>query len=379
MPDGQNTRKEVKIVAVNPGSTSTKVGYFLDEKPVFIQTIVHTKEELKHFPTVQDQLDYRTELVEKLCRENDVDLQAVDVFVGRGGGMVSSLGGVYAIGDRLIHDCEIAACGAHHPAQLASQICRKLTDKYGGFGCTCNPPDTDEMIDIARPTGLKELYRKSSFHALNQKEIAYRYVVSIGRKYEDLNLVIAHIGGGISVSAHRKGRVIDTTSLIKGSGPMMPTRAGDLDSTKIIRMCFSGEYTEDEITARVMRKGGLMDHLGTDDAREVEKRIADGDEYARVVYEAMLYQVSKYIGAMAVGLEGEIDQIILTGGMANSKYVTEFIRGKVAWIGDVTVLPGEFELEALAAGALRAYRGEVEIRTYTGEPMFRNFDYLRNR
>lgn len=366
-----------RIVAVNPGSTSTKVGYFENDKAVFVRNITHTKSELINYPTIQDQLTYRTELVVRLCRDNGIELDQVDAFVGRGGGMVSSAGGIYEINDRLIHDCEIAACGAHHPAQLASQICRKLTEKYGGWGCTCNPPDTDELTDVARPTGLKDIFRKSSFHALNQKEIAYRYARSIGKRYQELNLVIAHIGGGISVSAHRRGQVIDTNSLITGNGPMTPMRAGEIDTTKVVDMCFSGEYDRESITARLMRCGGLLDHLGTDDAREVEQMISEGDKYAKVIYDAMIYQICKYIGQMAVGVNGRVDQIVVTGGMAHSQYITEMIREYSGWISGITVMAGELELEALAAGALRAITGKEEVKTYTGKPQFRNFDYLK--
>lgn len=372
--------KNYKVLAVNPGSTSTKVGYFLNNDCQWKKTIQHTEEELKNYTTIQSQLPYRVELVEELCKEQGVDLaKDVDIFVGRGGGMVSVLGGVYEINDALIHDCEVAKCGAHHPAQLASQMCRILIDKYGGWGCTCNPPDTDELVDVARPTGLKEIFRKSSYHALNQKEIAFRYAESIGKKYSDLNLIIVHIGGGTSISAHRKGLTIDTTDILTGDGPMTPTRAGQISTTKIVDMAFSGEYTRESLRKRLVNKGGLIDHLGTDNAVEIEKMIEGGDRYAKVIYDSMLYQISKYVGYMAVALQGKVDQIILTGGMANSKYVTSHISEYTQWIAPVSVLAGEFELEALVAGALRAKKGEVPVLTYTGEPMFKNFDHLKNK
>lgn len=372
-----NNKETYRILVINPGSTSTKIGYFVNEEKIFDKGISHKKEELAQFKEIQDQLEYRAEIVEEACRENNIDLHNIDVFVGRGGGMVSCPGGVYEINDILIRDCIAGAGGAHHPANLASQICRIFVDKYGGWGCTCNPPDVDEMMDIARPTGLKDVFRKSSFHALNQKEIAFRYAEQNGKKYEDVNLVIAHIGGGISVSAHRKGLVIDTTSLISGNGPMMPTRAGEIDTTKIVDMCFSGEYDKKSLRDRLTKKGGLLDHLGTDDAREVERRIAEGDKYAEVIYNAMIYQTAKQIGAMSIALEGQVDQIILTGGMSHSSYVTERIKRYTGWISGITVMAGEFELEALAAAGLRAVRGQVKVNVYNGEPMFKDFEYLK--
>lgn len=371
-------KKDVyKILTVNPGSTSTKIGYFLNEELQFDKSITHSREELAQFAEIQDQLDYRASLVEEACKENGIDLNDIDIFLGRGGGMVACPGGVYEINDILIRDCKLGAGGAHHPANLASQICKKFSDQYGGWCCTCNPPDVDELMDIARPTGLKEIWRKSSYHALNQKEIAHRYAASLGKKYEEVNLVIAHIGGGISISAHRKGLVIDTTSLISGNGPMMPTRAGEIDTTKIVDLCFSGKYDKKTIRDRLTKKGGLIDHLGTDDAREVMKRIEDGDKYAEVIFNAMIYQISKQIGAMAVALDGQVDQIILTGGMSRSEYLTDRIKQHSGWIAPITIRAGEFELEALAAAGLRAIRGETEIHTYTGVPIFENFDYLK--
>ncbi|MBQ6582214.1 MAG: butyrate kinase [Mogibacterium sp.] len=371
--------KEYRILVINPGSTSTKVGYFINEEKVWDQGVSHSKDEISQFAEIQDQFGYRKEIVEQICAEKGIDPADIDIFVGRGGGMVSCPGGVYEINDILIRDCIAGAGGAHHPANLASQIARAMAEQYGGDCFTCNPPDVDEMIDIARPTGLKEIFRKSSFHALNQKEIAHRYATAQGKRYEDLNLVIAHIGGGTSISAHRKGKVIDTTSLISGNGPMMTSRAGEIDTTKIVDLAFSGEYDRKSLRTRLTRKGGLMDHLGTDSAQEVERRIAAGDAYAKVVYDAMNYQICKHIGGMTAALQGKVDQIILTGGMSNSKYIVNMIREFCSTFGEITVMAGEFELEALAAAGLRAKRGEVPVQTYTGIPMFKDFEYLKEK
>ena len=366
-----------RIVVINLGSTSTKVGFYENAAEVFTENISHSREEVARFAEIQDQLMYRKDLVEEAFLKKGIDLDEVDIFVGNGGGMVSCLGGVYEVNDILIEDCKIGRSGAHHPANLASQICRLFASEHDACCYTVNPPDIDELMDIARPTGLSDVFRKSSFHALNQKEIAFRYAENCGRKYEEMNLVIAHIGGGISVSAHRKGMVIDTTSAISGNGPMMPSRAGEIDTTVILDLVYSGKYDKDSIKNRLTRFGGLMDHLGTDDAREVEKRITDGDKYAKVVYDAMIYQICKHIAAMCTALKGDADQIILTGGISHSDYVTGMIRDYCGYLSGITVMAGEYEMEALAAGALRAARGEVETRTYTGEPMFVDFEYLK--
>lgn len=364
-----------KIIAVNPGSTTTKFGYFENENNVFTANIAHSRDELAGFAEVQDQLDYRFGLIEKECLSRGVDLGSVDIFVGRGGGLLSVEGGVYDINDRMVYDASVSACGVPHPANLSVQICRKFIEKYGGCGYTVNPPDVDEYQDASRITGLKGIYRRSSIHALNQKEIAYRYCKDNGLEYSKANLVIAHLGGGISITAHKSGRMIDSNDILMGDGPMTPTRAGTMFTTTIVNMCFSGEYTKDEIVRRLTKQGGLLDHLGTDDAREVEAMIKDGSKYAETVYDAMIYQIAKYIGSMAVSLGGKVDQIILTGGMSHSKYLTDAVKEQTEWISGVTVMPGEFELEALAAGAYRAKTGEEQTKTYTGEPVFKGFEF----
>ncbi len=371
--------KIYKMLVVNPGSTSTKYAYFENEDEKFHETISHSTDELAQFATIQDQLDYRKKMVEDACKERGVNLDEIDVFVGRGGGMVPSPGGTYKINEKLVHDCEIAACGVHHPAQLASQICWKFIAEHGGEGFTVSPPDTDEYWELSRVTGLSDVFRESRCHALNQKEVAHRYCQSKGMKYEDANLIVCHIGGGISITAHHHGRMVDGTDILSGEGPMTPTRAGAMQAVKIVNMAFSGEYTKDQLIARLTKKGGLLDHLGTDDAREVEKMIEDGDQYAKLVYDAMIYQICKFIGQNAVVLEGDVDGIILTGGMSHSDYLTSSIEKRVSWIAPVTVIAGEYELEALAAGALRVLRGQEEPKIYTGVPTFSGFDYLKKK
>ncbi len=364
--------KKFRILAVNPGSTTTKIAFFDDDVEVFSQTIDHAAEDLKAFKNIQDQLGYRRDMVEKTMEAKGFAMTDVDVFVGRGGGLLPLVGGTYDVTDLLAEHAGRGMAG-QHPAQLASQICKQFADKYDKKAFVVNPPDVDEFEDISRVSGIKGIYRESHIHALNQKEIALRFCRARGLKYEDVNLVICHLGGGISITAHKKGRMIDSNDIIKGSGPMSPTRAGDMPYMKIVDMAFSGDYTKKQLTDKLNKDGGLMDHFGTADARDVRKLRHNGDAYAEVVFRGMVYQNAKYVGAMAVALKGKIDAIILTGGMSNGKDFTDLMTEYISWIAEVVVMPGEFELEALMAGALRVMRGEEQPKTYTGIPVWNGF------
>jgi butyrate kinase len=231
----------------------------------------------------------------------------------------------------------------------------------------------DEFQDVARVTGMKEITRTSHLHALNQKETAIRHAASINKKYEDINLVVAHIGGGISVAAHRKGKMIDGNDNVGGDGPMAPTRTSSLPTAGLVRLCFSGKYTEKQLLERCMKNGGFVDLLGTADAIEVVKRIENGDAYATIVYDAMIYQIIKAIGAMAAALAGSVDGILLGGGLARDKSLVEKITRSCSFIAPVTAYPGEFEMEAMAAGALRVLKGEETVKTYSGVPVWKGF------
>ena len=365
--------RKTKVLAVNPGSTSTKIALFADHDELFRVTIDHPAEELKRFGSIQEQLSYRREAVERTLAEKGYSLSDVDVFSARGGSLYSTESGTYKITELLV---EHASMGVHgeHSAQLASQICYAFAQKLNKPAFIVNPPDCDEFQDISRITGIKGVYRESHIHALNQKEVAARFCRERGLKYEDVNLVIAHLGGGISVTAHQKGRMIDSNDIIKGSGPMTPTRAGDLAYMDVINMAFSGEYTKKQLTDKLNREGGLTDHFGTADARDIVKMIEAGDKYAEAVAQGMAYQNAKYIGAMAVAMKGDVNEIILTGGIGGNKYFTGIIKDYVSWISEVTIMPGEFELEVLAASALRVMRGEEETKIYSGIPIWRGFE-----
>jgi butyrate kinase len=362
-----------RILAINPGSTSTKVAVFEDEKELLAKTIYHDAETLKQFSDVQDQIPYRKETIERELTAEGVDLAGIDIFVGRGGGLVSVKSGAYLVTDRLLEDARKGMAG-QHPAQLGSQLCDRYVKEYGGIAYIINAPDVDEYEEISRISGLADVYRQCHVHTLNQKEIALRHCRASGVDYRKVNLIVCHIGGGISVMAHRRGKMVDGNDIIRGEGPMTPTRAGALPTLDLFKLCYSGRFTEKEMKARLSQNGGLIDHLGTADATEIEARIARGDAYAKLVYDAMIYQIAKNVGSCAATLKGEVAAIILTGGLANSTYVIETIRAYIDWIAPLVVMAGEFEMEALAAGALRVAREQEEVNIYTGIPVWNGFD-----
>jgi butyrate kinase len=361
-----------RILAINPGSTSTKIAVFEDEREILVRTVQHDADVLRQFPDVQDQLGYRKDTVERELEAEGISLADIDIFVGRGGGLVSVKSGAYLVTDRLLEDARKGMAG-QHPAQLGSQICDLYVKEYGGVAYVVNSPDVDEYDDISRISGLSDIYRQCHVHTLNQKEIALRYCRANEVDYYRTNLIICHIGGGISVTAHRQGRMVDGNDIIRGEGPMTPTRAGALPTLDLFKLCYSGKFTEKEMKDRLSKNGGLIDHLGTANATEIEERIARGDNHAKLVYDAMVYQIAKSVGSCAVTLGGDVRAIILTGGISNSNYVIETIRGYIDWIAPLVVMAGEFEMEALAAGALRVARGQEEVNIYTGSPVWSGF------
>lgn len=356
--------KKCLIFAINLGSTSYKVAAFNEKEPIFITSKESPEIGNKN---IQDMLPEFEKGIREVAKENNYDLSKTDVFVSRGGSMKPCAGGIYEVNEKMLED---ALTGPEHPARLGSQIISKFKNEYGGRACVVDPPDTDELMDIARFTGLKDVYIRGGSHALNQKEVARKYAASVGKSYDALNLIVAHLGGGISISAHKKGLMIDSNDLVNSSGPFTPTRCGDVPPRLVIDLCFSGKYSYDELKAKTFKNGGMTDLLGESDLRAVEKRVANGDAYAKVVLDAMIYAISKTIAARAVPLHGEVDQIILTGGMARDTYLTQEVSKYVEWISPVTVVGGEYEMEALAAGALRLYNGEEKSKVYTGEEIW---------
>lgn len=364
--------KDYKVFAINPGSTSTKIAMFEGEKEIFSRNISHDAEKLKEFKEISDQLPYRKEIILNILKEAGQTLEGVDAFSARGGGLVNVEGGVYTIGEKLLEHAR-ECYTVKHPATLGAQLADAFSKEFGGVAFVVNPPDVDEFQDVARVTGLKGIYRESRIHALNQKEIGIRFAAKQGKKYEDMNLIICHIGGGISVTAHRMGKMVDSNDIANGDGPMAPTRCGQLPVKDVVTMCYSGKYTEKEMREKITKTGGLVDHLGTSDAREVTAMIENGNKYAKLIYDSMIYEIGKTAGSMAAVLHGKVDGIVLTGGISHDKYVVEKLTEMLSFIAPVTVMAGEFEMEALAAGAIRALSGEEEAKTYTGIPVWSGF------
>jgi butyrate kinase len=361
-----------RILTINPGSTSTKVALFEGQNKLFSKNIEHDLSRLSHFSEISEQFDYRKQMILETVEENNIDFETIDAFSGRGGGLVSLEGGTYEVNPMMLKHARIGLT-VKHPATLGCQIAHYFAEKYNKKAFVVNPPDVDEFQDVARLTGLKGVYRESRTHALNQKEVAIRYAKSIEKKYEELNLIIAHIGGGISITAHQKGRMIDSNDIVSGDGPMAPTRCGSIPVKNIVEMSYSGKYSEREMLDKITKSGGISDHLGTADIKSVIHKIERGDAYAKLVFEGMLYQIVKEIGAYAAVLKGEVDAIILTGGIAQSAYVVNTIKSHVQYIGQVIQMAGEFEMEALAAGAIRVLAGEEKAKIYTGEPIWNGF------
>ena len=305
--------KTYRILVINPGSTSTKVGVFDGETEVFTKNVAHEAEKLAEFSSVSDQMPYRRDLILEALSENDVDLSTIDAFVGRGGGLLALEGGTYAVNDVMLDHAYRGANGVQHPAQLGSQLANAFATQVGKPAFVVNPPDTDELCDLARMTGIKGVYRNVHLHALNLKETAIRHAHSMGKRYDECNFIVCHIDGGISVTAHEKGRMIDGNNAAGGEGPFTPTRMGGMAVTDVVEHL--SRKTPAELLQLCTEGGGFSSHFGTSNADEVHRRIEAGDEYAKLVWDAMVYQICKEIGAMAAVLYGQVDDIVLTGGL----------------------------------------------------------------
>lgn len=362
-----------KIFAINPGSTSTKIALIEDDNVIFSKNVSHDANKLAEFDGISAQMPYRKETIVNLLKENNVSLDGISACVGRGGGLIAMEGGTYKIDETLLDHATRGANGVQHPAQLGPQLANEFAKEYNCPAFVVNPPDVDELQDLARLTGIKGVHRTVHLHALNLKETAIRHAASQGKKYEEQNYVVCHIGGGISVSAHRQGRMIDGFDIVGGEGPMAPTRSGSVSVANIVSYA-KGKDLKD-VKSVCTRSGGLVSHLGTSDALEVSNRADAGDAYAKMVWDTMIYQINKCIGSMAAALHGKVDGILLGGGMVYNKGLVAQIKEACEWIAPVYPYPGEFEMEAMAAGAIRVLSGEEEVKTYTGVPVWSGFDF----
>ena len=352
-----------KLLIINPGSTSTKIGVYEDEKELFEETLRHTNEELKQFDTIFDQFQFRKDVILKVLSEKNFDIKTLSAVVGRGGMLKPVEGGTYAVNDAMVEDLKVGVQGPH-ASNLGGILARSIADEVGVPSFIVDPVVTDELADVARLSGTPDIPRKSKFHALNQKAVAKRLAKESGKKYEDLKLVVTHMGGGVSVGAHKYGKVIDVNNTLDGDGPFSPERAGGVPAGELIKMCFSGKYSKDEVYKKIVGKGGVVAYLGTNDLKSVIDKKNDGDEKCKLVYDAFIYQVAKEIGAMSTVLKGQVDAIILTGGIAYSPFVVDDLKKAIGWIAPVKVYPGEDELLALAQGGIRVLSGEEEAKEY---------------
>lgn len=354
----------MKQLIINPGSTSTKIAVFENENSIFETTLRHSNEELGKYAKVADQFEFRKNLIIEALKENNIELKSLNAVVGRGGLLKPIEGGTYVVNDKLVEDLKTNTKG-EHASNLGGLIARSIADETGIPSFIVDPVVVDEMIDVARVSGHPNFERISIWHALNQKAVARRAAADkFNKKYEDMNFVVAHLGGGISVGAHRKGKVIDVNNALNGEGPFSPERSGSLPAEQLVKTCFSGKYTQAEISKMIVGKGGLSAFLGTNNAKEVSDRAQDGDEKAKLIYDAMAYQVAKAIGEYAVVLDGDVDAILITGGIAYDKDFIKFIENKVKFIATVITYPGEDELLALAQGGLRVLNKEESANEY---------------
>ncbi len=353
-----------KILVINPGSTSTKLAIFEDEKMIKSLNISHSNEELKPFKKIADQHSFRMKKIEEFLKEAGYSLKEFSAIVGRGGLVKPVEGGTYRINDEMLDQLRSAKYG-EHASNLGAILAHDLASEIGVPSFIVDPVVVDEMEDVARISGHPDFTRKSIFHALNQRAVARQCAMDLSKKYEECNFIVVHMGGGISIGAHKKGRVVDINNALDGDGPFSPERSGTVPLTGLIDLCYSGKYSLEEMKKKIKGNGGLVSYLGTNSAREVQERVESGDKKAKLVYRALAYQISKWIGRMIIPLEGEVDAIILTGGLAyDSKCLIPWIKEKVSYIAPVKVFPGGNEEKALVNGTLRVLRGKEMAKVY---------------
>ncbi|MCM1104742.1 MAG: butyrate kinase [Clostridium sp.] len=352
----------IKSLIINPGSTSTKIGVFEDETLLFDETLRHSTEEIAQYASIIDQKDFRKNIITKFLADKGFDMKSLQVVVGRGGLLNPIPSGTYTVTDKLLADLKIGVQG-QHAGNLGGILAREIGDSLGIPSYIVDPIVVDELIPEARISGCPELPRTSIFHALNQKAVAKRYAKETGKPYDSLRLIVVHMGGGVSVGAHRNGKVIDVFNALDGDGAFSPERSGAVPVGALVKLCFSG-LSEKEVYKKLVGNGGFNAYLGTNDMRDVDKLCENGDENAALIRDAFCLQISKNIGAMASVLEGKVDRIIVTGGIAYDQYVVDSLKARAGFIAPFTVYPGEDELLALAQGGLRVMTGEEKALEY---------------
>ncbi len=356
-----------KIFVINPGSTSTKLALFTDNRCTFDTNIHHPGSELVSYANIINQYSYRLQVIKEVMRTENIQVQDIDAFVGRGGLLKPIPAGTYSVDQMMLDDLRQGVQG-EHASNLGGLLAHELARINDRPAFIVDPVVVDELNDVARLAGHPQFIRRSIFHALNHKAVGRKAAALLTRKYNELNLIIAHLGGGISVAAHEHGRVTDVNNALDGEGPYSPERSGTLPAGDLVRLCFSGKYTEDQILKMITGRGGFVAWLGTNSLVEVMQRVDEqNDKLAQKILNGMIYQIVKEIGAMSAVLQGKVDAIILTGGIANNTFITEQITDRVGFLAPVLLIPGEEEMEALALGAFRVLCGEETAKNYAKE------------
>ena len=366
------TERSYKLLVINPGSTSTKVSLFDDERERFEKSLFHDAPVLLRYPHVNDQIPFRYQVILDMLREEGVDPASIDVFVGRGGSACTQPGGVTKIDQKLYDDTEAAVGGSEHPAKLGVMLAWKFACEYGKDAYTLNPTNVDEYGELARLTGIKGVYRVSHSHVLNQKAVAETHAERSGRRYEDCNFIVAHIDGGITVSAHDHGRMVDGNMGADGEGAFTPTRIGSVPVLALLD--YIEAHSVADVRLKCSRAGGFVSLFGTSDSDAIHALVDAGDRKATLVWHTMIYQICKMIGEMSAVLKGHVDAILLTGGLMRFGDIADGIRERCGWIAPIHVYPGELEQEALALSTLKVLRGQATAMTYSGKNVWQGFE-----
>ncbi|MFA6075974.1 MAG: butyrate kinase [Negativicutes bacterium] len=355
-------QKQYRILSINPGSTSTKIAFFIDAQPVFVETVRHSTDELKKYEKITDQYEYRRQLILRTLANNAVEINELDAVVGRGGLIKPLASGTYRVNDAMCADLKIGVQG-EHASNLGGLLARGIADTVGIPAFIVDPVCVDELEAVARITGLPEISRRSLVHALNLRAAALRATAELKRAVADTNLVLVHLGGGVSLAASKGGKMIDISNP-NDEGAFSPERAGGLPMQEFMKMCMSGKFSVPQLKKKLVGTAGLVAHLGTSDGKEILHRINEGDKKAELIMNAMAYNIAKQVGALATVLFGAVNAIVLTGGLAHSAYLTSLIGERVNWIAPILLFPGEDEMQSLTEGALRVLRGEEPAQEY---------------
>lgn len=351
------------ILVINPGSTSTKIAIYEGENKIFSENIFHSEAELVEYNNIIEQREFRKDIILKFLADKNISLCSLDAVVGRGGLLNPIPGGTYYVNEKMFKDLEIGVQG-EHASNLGGILAAEIASQVNIPAFIVDPVVVDEFEEVARLTGIPEIRRRSIFHALNHKGSARLAAKKMEKEYDEVNLVIAHLGGGISVSAYKKGKVIDVNNALNGEGPIAPERAGTLPAWDLIELALSGKYSKCELKKKITGKGGMVALLGTNDMKKVMELIRKGDKQAKLVFDAMAYRIAKEIGAYAAALSGQVDAVVITGGLAHCEEFVEKIKNYVSFIGKIFIFPGEDEMKALALGALRVLKGEEKAKEY---------------